>query len=185
MRYRDVRKFTLLDLMTLVAATAAGFGAMRRLSPNNDIFSAPYSPIPSPTWVNWVSISATNWAFYLSPLVAAWTVGILILRLRNPRPILHRLARQPGLVACCTATVAVGLGAIMTMIGVSCRYGVYYYFPLATYPVGIAVLAAWTLLAVSGRWRPERNWIDRAGRIMGFAWLALIPMVWGWFFFLS
>lgn len=43
---------------------------------------------------------------------------------------------------------------------------------LAT-PCGPAVAAAWTVLAVSGRWRPERSWIDRLGRVLGWSWILI------------
>ena len=40
-------------------------------------------------------------------------------------------------------------------------------------PCGYAVAAVWTFLAVSGRWRNERSWIDRFGRILGATWILL------------
>ncbi len=40
-------------------------------------------------------------------------------------------------------------------------------------------------LAVAGRWRPERHWLDRAGRVIGLAWIVTVPLVWGWYFFAS
>lgn len=39
-------------------------------------------------------------------------------------------------------------------------------------PCGYTVAAIWMLLALSGRWRPERSWIDRLGRLLGVAWIA-------------
>ncbi len=39
-------------------------------------------------------------------------------------------------------------------------------------PCGFSVAAIWVLLALSGRWRPERSWIDRLGRLLGVAWIA-------------
>ena len=45
---------------------------------------------------------------------------------------------------------------------------------------GIAVAIAWIGLAVSGGWRPEASWIDRAGRLVGLgsvAWMMLRPWV--------
>ena len=41
------------------------------------------------------------------------------------------------------------------------------------YPCGYAVGAVWLVLAVSGRWRPEKSWIDRLGRGLGVVWIAL------------
>jgi hypothetical protein len=39
--------------------------------------------------------------------------------------------------------------------------------------VGIAVLVAWLVLLANGRFRPERDWMDRAGRVLGVYWMAL------------
>jgi hypothetical protein len=35
----------------------------------------------------------------------------------------------------------------------------------------IAVLAAWLVLAIVGRWKPERAWDDRLGRLVGVLWV--------------
>ena len=40
-------------------------------------------------------------------------------------------------------------------------------------PCGTAVAAVWFLLAISGRWRPERSWIDRFGRGLGLLWIVI------------
>ena len=37
--------------------------------------------------------------------------------------------------------------------------------------VAIAVLATWLVLAVVGRWHPERAWDDRQGRLLGVVWV--------------
>lgn len=38
--------------------------------------------------------------------------------------------------------------------------------------IATAVVVTWTMLAVGGRWRPQPTWIDRAGRLVGLAWIA-------------
>ena len=40
-------------------------------------------------------------------------------------------------------------------------------------PCGPAVAAVWTVLALSGRWRPEGSWIDRLGRLLGATWILI------------
>jgi hypothetical protein len=42
-----------------------------------------------------------------------------------------------------------------------------------TSPCGLAVAAVWLVLALSGRWRPERSWIDRLGRVLGATWIVI------------
>ena len=39
-------------------------------------------------------------------------------------------------------------------------------------PCGFTVAAIWLLLGLSGRWRPEKSWIDRLGRLLGVVWIA-------------
>jgi hypothetical protein len=39
---------------------------------------------------------------------------------------------------------------------------------------GLAVTVAWLTLALNGRWQPEPNWLDRAGRSLGLAWVVLM-----------
>ncbi|WP_406695128.1 hypothetical protein V5E97_29235 [Singulisphaera sp. Ch08] len=39
-------------------------------------------------------------------------------------------------------------------------------------PCGYSVVAIWLLLVLSGRWRPEKSWIDRLGRVLGVIWIA-------------
>ena len=51
-------------------------------------------------------------------------------------------------------------------------------FPRGTAPaVGAAVLVAWLVLLTIGRFRPERDWVDRAGRALGIYWMALAIFV--------
>jgi hypothetical protein len=45
---------------------------------------------------------------------------------------------------------------------------------------GLAVLVAWLVLIVSGRWRPEHSWLDDAGRALGWACLALSAFTLTW-----
>jgi hypothetical protein len=179
MSMRSSRRFTLLDLLSLIAATAAGLGGVKALAPENEVFTAPYAPIQTPSWLSCGSVVASNWAFYLSPLFAAWSLGLLILWLRRPRPSLRGLASQPGWSASCATAFGIVTGVVMVTIGVYGRYSIQSYFELAAYPIGIAIGAVWTHLATSGRWRSEPSWIDLAGRLMGFVWLMMVPLLWG------
>jgi hypothetical protein len=37
--------------------------------------------------------------------------------------------------------------------------------------VAAAIAVTWMVLAIVGRWKPERAWDDRLGRIVGIVWI--------------
>jgi len=49
--------------------------------------------------------------------------------------------------------------------------------------VGGAAASVLIVLWLSGGWREDRSWIDRAGRALGIYWIA-ISVLFGWAFFL-
>jgi hypothetical protein len=91
----------------------------------------------------------------------AYTFILLALRLLSPRPPAAELVRQPGLWA--TGGVVLGAASMLTLG----------YFQPVIFPASVAL--AWLGLVLSGRWRAERSWLDRSGRIVGACWLALLP----------
>ena len=40
------------------------------------------------------------------------------------------------------------------------------------------ILGGWLVLILSGRWRPDRSWIDRAGTAIGAMWIAITVVEW-------
>jgi hypothetical protein len=42
-------------------------------------------------------------------------------------------------------------------------------------PMSLGVAIAWFTLAIVGRWRPDRGWDDRLGRLVGCLWLVYGP----------
>jgi hypothetical protein len=162
------RKFTLLDAMILIAATAAGLALVRSTPPYGRKLSWNESP-----------------AIVVIPVLflGCWTVALLAIHLRRPRPLLRHLGRRPGFIAVSTASITValfgcwvfvlrkvqgegrysGFWVDMALIGVACT--------------GFAVAGGWLTLGLGGRCRPERTWIDRAGRAEGFSWLAIVVVI--------
>ena len=101
-------------------------------------------------------------------------MALLLLRLRRLRPRLRRLFRQPGAVACAVVMLAVPLDAPwMVLIFNTGYWDTYNAANIIVNHVGggYVVLGCWSTLALSGRWRAEPSWIDRAGRIIGVAWI--------------
>jgi hypothetical protein len=145
--------------MILVAATAVGFGLSHSLRGNREF------------------------ALELSCL-SAWTLAAFAVRVRQPRPALRVLLRQPGALATAVvlllAPLAVAFGLLARAIkAVMVHFG--YRTAVLTsgdLPIslgaalaGAVVAGAWLGLALSGRRRPEPGWIDALGRALGTLWV--------------
>jgi len=125
--------------------------------------------------------------------LAPWTVALLILRVRKPRPGWRRLLRQPGMVAGVAAVLTIACKGLLLVVSMALKaaYEIQgpgfliawqrrwksfqhwggisgWIFP----DVGLVVLVSWIALRLSGRWRVEVSWIDRAGRLVGICWIA-------------
>ncbi len=203
------RKFLLSDAIVLVAATAVGLAMVKPYHATLPALNwGPPYPFDRP-FAGWIK---NLWFCLVlaAPFAVVWTLAILGLRLRRPRDRWSRLIRQPGLVAGLMAALvlAVRLVGFATMcvrvIGQprlwiwTAKYagggGAWVGWPpgyllfetdhfLDTMAmIGVAVAASWMLLLASGRWRSERSWIDRAGRALGWFWIASLPLTSWWDF---
>jgi hypothetical protein len=94
-----LRKFNLLDAMILVAATAAGMAFLRMF-----LAEGRFSPVT--IFQGWSLTSRVLSGIETAyPFLVMWTFALVILRLRQPRPRMRRLARQPGMAAGCAASL--------------------------------------------------------------------------------
>ena len=100
MMTRFSRKLTIVDGMVLVAATGIGFAFLRMLGSEGFLFRS--ETVMS--GYRHMAQCANEVAF---PFLACWTAAVLGLRLRQPRPRMRRLARQPGMAACSAAALTV------------------------------------------------------------------------------
>lgn len=165
------RRFTLLDVMILIAATAAGLAFVRFTLPDTwRQFGARRGPPSRWSWL----VKATGFgAIGTSPLVACWSLALSALRLRRPRPPWRRLRGRPGFVAGVAAGIGSAFGgAIFVPYYLNHQPGGEWAL-LASYPMGYAIAGAWAALALTGRWRPTPDWFDRLGRALGVYWIAL------------
>jgi hypothetical protein len=104
MQQAKIRRFTLIDAMVLIAATALALVPIRY----GDSFGLLES-IPSTSALEWLSFFAYGSYWILTPLLVAWSLALWALRFRQPRPRLRRLFRQPGM----TATTAILLTVLL------------------------------------------------------------------------
>jgi len=151
---------------------------------------------------DWQFFFGTWWHFYsqgdclqtgssavrtIWPFLLAWTLTVLVLRFRRPRPPRRVLMRQPGFVAGCAVTLAtaltfwpllVGLLAGIPTVDIRTRLPSRFWAELGTgdgaaEAIGLAVVTAWLTLILTRGWHPEPTWIDRLGRILGVCWIVL------------
>jgi hypothetical protein len=119
------RRFTLLDAMVLVAATALGIGGYRFFGPSPRQRDLPVR---------------------LAPCLASWTVALLLLHLRTPGWRFRRLARKPGFSGCVASLlnvfiipilVSIDYASLLASIRKNGGWGsIDYYFGSSGFPVG-------------------------------------------------
>lgn len=162
--------------MILIAATAIGLAVVRNSSNTVSYISMPGV---TPRLGGWDLV----WLFCLNtfgaapPLVAFWSLALVIIRLRKPRPSLRRLARQPGFIACVAAVLGILLGALIAVPFLLDGLGYDDWGLLAAFPIGHAVAASWLTLVLNRRWRPVPDLFDRAGRVFGVFWIFTLPFI--------
>jgi hypothetical protein len=176
------RRFTILDAMVLVAATAVGLTLARPLA--GEPFPLHHLKEGLLPWL----APMTRQVILCWSLVVMWTPALLLLGWKGPRPSRRRRLTTPGFAACVVATIMLGLEvayaashwAIRRRMASSPQPNEYLallrslkHEEFIAPSIGFAVAAWWTTMALSGRWRPARDWLDRAGRVVGALWIAL------------
>jgi len=166
------RRFTLLDAMVLVAATAVGIALARG-----------YLGAFGRTFFGTPPIYGLHrfWAAGASPCLTAWALALIGLRWPTPRRRRKRVIRQPGDAACMATAVGAASVAVlssltfyrMTNQGQQDVWAVMLAMNLSP-SVAAAVSAVWLMILLDGRWRPRADWIDAAGRVLGIGWLLLL-----------
>lgn len=166
------RTFTLLDAMFLVAAAGLGLYLARMLISNVPVVT------PGPVrkaWINWLGAS------YL--FLLGISLGVAVIRVRQPRPPIRSLARQPGFLAEVAVISIVTLGTALSVLDRVAFRGwqgepfvsrwLYSYLISIGGPwnVGFAVLLAWVIGGLQGfRWG-RADWVEWVGRLLGVLWL--------------
>jgi hypothetical protein len=187
---------TVLDATLLVGSAAVGLGMLQWVG---------RSLFQGWTWTqiidrgvpdlhtlsaNGVALTASDVTVFLIPIVAPWTILLILLRMRSPRPGWRRIWREPGMAACLAALLGwcwSGLGLILALDVAYLarsnralppgRWAQEYLADEVFMYVGLAVAAVWTVQYLSGRWRRSADWIDTMGRVVGVLWI-VIGLVW-------
>jgi hypothetical protein len=186
---------TVLDAALLIAATAIGLALIRLTYPL--LVWALDSPEANEFAVRTLLERVGIWVIITSPMLVAWTVVLPILRLMPPRPALRKLLRQPGMLACGGGVLIMAAGNITNLLvftyfcfAMRWDYGLFTWFGLNVgqlfsakvltltdlRQVGLFIAVVWPVQALTGRWRPAPDWVDRLGRALGFAWIATLPV---------
>jgi hypothetical protein len=158
------RRLGILDVMILIAATAAGFALVHETG----VF--PRLSAPRKLRIPIAALESTV------PLLVAWTPACLAINLRGPRPRWRSLARRPGLLACAVATFLL-VASLLPLVHVAGSMD-FASLPVAPrsralylgYP-GCGVAGSWLVMAIGGSWRAEPTSIDRLGRALGVGWV--------------
>lgn len=124
------------------------------------------------------------WVHVPIPPLITFTLAILFLRLRSPRPSLRRLCSQPGAVACACVATVLTIHALLMLLGIGlARVPGFSHPGLPEWPrlwtidpaildAGLAVLGAWLVLRANRRFQADSSWLDRTGRALGVLWIS-------------
>jgi hypothetical protein len=175
------RKFGVADAMILVAGLGLALGVGLRLLielghavyyfwQTIAAYGSPFYANRPKFWRAWVAISWSSVMFYglrvFEIFLVSMTPAFLLVRLRRPRPPIVALLRQPGTVA----GLAMSFGQLYVTGWLHLLFfGRLLDSTVTAISVGATVAVAWTLLALSRKWKGEPGWVDRMGRLLGAA----------------
>jgi hypothetical protein len=195
MRPRMTRFLRISDTLVLVAATGLGLaGCQVWLSAEHLVWSDLW-PRDSHSVLASLWIAALQSLIVLPVLLLCWTSSVLLLRLLTPHPPRRHLWCQPGFLACVAVVFVfawrvVGFVALfaaeiatagLANLSHSSFRDVLSGLILRLFApegnaqghVGGAVLLVWLVSWAGGRCRSEPSWVDRAGRVLGAAWVCI------------
>jgi hypothetical protein len=167
----ETRPFGLLDLMILVVACAPAIVVLR------DRYES-FRGLATPD--TYRTVEAFHAAANILLMAATMSLAVMVLARARSATLLTR----PGPAACLAAAAAVVVMVTRLSLKTYAMLSGPNYGPFLIryiYPqvggrgarVGFAVLGAWAALLMTRGWRPQPSWLDRAGRALGLAWIAM------------
>jgi hypothetical protein len=166
------RRFRLLDAMILVGATAVGFACARLGVTAVHSFYGFLNP--DPRWL-WYQTGAT----YSVAFLTIWSFTLLALATRGKPGELRGALRFPGTAACAISMFAL-ICVLLTKVIWALSHKSIAFHPASWADVGswgprmgMAVAAAWLVLAACGRCQRPSDWLQWMGSGVGVGWIAL------------
>ena len=168
-----LRRMTISDAMILVGVTATALATAR-------VCLVQVMPRSHPAA-----------AVRMTVIFVALALTITLIPLRFRRPRSRRPGRHPGTVACCAVAMALAFilaeqaSTWLKPVPAPARAEPLYRTINLVFNVSRldlyspAVAGAWLALALSGRWRPGRDWLDWAGLTIGVCWI-VAPFIASW-----
>lgn len=154
------RRFTIVDGMVLVAATAFG------LAGNRLVISGGMTPFEA-----------------ITPCLLAWTFAVLALNLLKPKRNFRLLARKFGFIACAVSPVGLLLAANEMFYDYVNKYYIRppfqdFFFVSIMYDTegvnGSLVAGSWVALFLCGHRKMRADWLEWLGRVLGLLWVVLL-----------
>ncbi len=197
---RTIRRLGLLDVTILLMAATLGLAwAIRNASFWQEsvanlplqrraiAFRIPADPLHA------AFVYLRDACVWMAPCASTLALGLLIVRLRRPRPRRERLFVQPGAAACGAVVLALMVRSMevwndqfillfrasnsRSLWSLRDEWWDFVRFGLLDL-AGLAVLTSWIGLLAIRRFRPEPSAIDRLGRAIGAFWI--LAMVTSW-----
>lgn len=174
---RDRRRFTRFDAAVLMLVTALGLVITKSLLDIYHEFEVSFSEYHTSAIDRWRSATV--------PLVVLWCLTLLVLRPRGTPA--RRVMRGPGTMTGVVVALFAARSLVEWTVGLlrngwwhwESRWGfdmlvsMTSHLPSMKELVGFVVAATWLGLRLGRWWRPEPDWIDRAGRVLGGYWVAM------------
>ncbi|MFO0887763.1 MAG: hypothetical protein U0790_01310 [Isosphaeraceae bacterium] len=138
-------------------------------------------------WQMVVAYVTQRLAFWPCPMLLSWSLALCVLALPRLRSGRRRFRPGPGAIAALASVLAfLALGTTfprflfwyaMAPGGWVMEHHWLSWWAMACFALpraaGLAVAVSWLTLALCGRWRPDRGWLDRLGRLLGVCWIVL------------
>ncbi len=186
--------FRLRDGLILIVGLGVGLAMVIEFRRGESMFMTPamavgFLPSPKDSFEAFVfeiktfsAITIYYHSIYIMPAVGPIGIAVLVCRLLPPRPRFRRFMREPGFVALLAATLVLlaWLPPFAFNLVKKFRQGVNpsaaglaleFITQNIANGIACAVMASWVALYFSGRWRANRDWTDRLGRLLGVFWI--------------